>query len=299
MDIKLYKYPPDYRRLCRAVNRMKRYACVRVCSIGKSVLGRDIFLLRFGQCPHPTLFVGAVHGMEWITELLMLRFAQSLAEAIQSGEPLADTYVTRCFEDRSLAIVPCLNPDGVQISLCGSSGAGALSEFVENVSGGDTSRWQANARGVDINHNFDAGFCIAKRLEQSVGIVGPGPTRYGGLCAHSEPETRAIVRFCENERPRQLYAFHSQGEEIYYRYGSRTPPRSALMAQVLASLSGYSLENPDPIAAHAGLKDWFIQSTGKPGFTFEVGRGTNPIGADELEPIYARLLETLLCAALL
>ena len=34
-------------------------------------------------------------------------------------------------------------------------------------------------------------------------------------------------------------ALHSQGEEIYYQYGPRTPKQSALVAQMLASVGGY------------------------------------------------------------
>lgn len=296
---KFYKSAPEYRRFCRAIHTIERYGCVRVSCIGQSVLGRDLFMLRYGEQPHPTLFVGAVHGMEWITELLMIRFGEALAQAMNNHTLLADADVSRCFEDRSLIIVPCLNPDGVEICLNGAHSAGPLCNFIENISGGQTDNWQANARGIDLNHNFDAGFWKLKCIEKRAGIEGPGPTRYGGICPHSEPETRAIVRLCECVQPRQVVAFHSQGEEIYFRYGARTPPRSALMAQVLANLCGYRVAEPNPIAAHGGFKDWFIAATGKPGFTFEIGRGKNPLPIEELEPIYARLLETMLCAVLL
>ncbi len=94
--------------------------------------------------------------------------------------------------------------------------------------GGDFSRWQANARGVDLNHNFDAGFELCKQAEQSAGILGPGPGKYGGERPESEPETRSICRFIRTQPVRQLYAFHSQGEEIYYQYGEHTPPRASL-----------------------------------------------------------------------
>lgn len=98
---------------------------------------------------------------------------------------------------------------------------------------------------------------------------------------------------------RQLYAFHSQGEEIYYQYGEYTPPRAPLIAQVLASASGYALSQPTGTASHGGLKDWFIETFHRPGFTIEIGRGKNPLPITELEPIYARLIEMLLAAMIL
>ena len=90
-------------------------------------------------------------------------------------------------------------------------------------------------------------------------------------------------------RSRTAYAFHSQGEEIYYRYGPHTPARSQLMAQVLASSCGYRLASPEGTASHGGFKDWFIDCMRRPGFTFEIGRGKNPLPIQEFEPIYARL----------
>jgi g-D-glutamyl-meso-diaminopimelate peptidase len=152
---------------------------------------------------------------------------------------------------------------------------------------------------VDLNHNFDAGFACLKEMEQASGYTGPGPTRYGGPYPFSEPESAALANYCKCFCPRQAYAFHSQGEEIYYYYGSRTPCRSRLMAQVLASVSGYRLASPEGLASHGGFKDWFIQYFGAPAFTVEIGRGKNPLPVEELDPIYGRLLEMLLIAILL
>ena len=90
----------------------------------------------------------------------------------------------------------------------------------------------------------------------------------------------------------------SQGEEIYYRYGENTPARSPLIAQALSLSSGYTLADPAGTASHGGLKDWFIEAFGRPGFTIEIGRGKNPLPITELEPIYARLIEMLLAAML-
>ena len=53
---------------------------------------------------------------------------------------------------------------------------------------GDFTHWQANARGVDLNHNYDAGFLEYKQIEAEQGILGGGPTRYSGECPESEPE---------------------------------------------------------------------------------------------------------------
>lgn len=71
------------------------------------------------------------------------------------------------------------------------------------------------------------------------------------------------------------------------------------MAQVLASASGYKLASPEGTASHGGFKDWFIDCLHRPAFTIEIGRGKNPLPVEELEPIYARLLEMMLISILL
>ena len=56
---------------------------------------------------------------------------------------------------------------------------------------------------------------------------------------------------------------------------------------------------PEAMASHGGFKDWFIEKLHRPAFTVEIGRGRNPLPVEELEPIYARLLEMLLISILL
>lgn len=295
-----YKQPPSYGNVVRAIGELaEHYPNLKVFPIGRSVLGREINALCIGDPACATLFVGATHGLEWLTTLLLFRFCENLLEAIRTNGKVSEINVRRALRSRSLVIVPSLNPDGVEIALEGRAAAGELGEQVEAISGGDYSGWQANANGVDINHNFDAGWRILKEMEIESGVTAPAPTRYGGTHPNSEPETQAVTTFCMTYQPRSLYAMHSQGEEIYYRYGPHTPSRSRLMAQILASSSGYSVQSPHGLAAHGGLKDWFIDKFHRPGFTIEVGLGRNPLGVEQLDHIYGKIEEMLIIATML
>lgn len=295
-----YRRPPTYENMTRKVDELKsRYRELKVFPIGVSVLGRSVYALCIGNPMGATLMVGATHGLEWLTSLLLMRFCEVMLDGMAIGGCVSDINVSKAMRGRSLVIVPCLNPDGVEIAVNGKEGAGALGDAVEEICGGDYSVWQANANGVDLNHNFDAGWCVLREMERESGINGPAPTRYGGPHPHSEPETSAITTFCLTYRPRALYSFHSQGEEIYYKYGDCTPTRSRLMAQILASSSGYALSNPEGLASHGGLKDWFIEKFRRPGFTIEAGLGKNPLPIGQLEPIYQQIEEMLVIATLL
>lgn len=295
-----YEHPPTYDRVQRAIHWLgEHYPALKCFPIGKSVLGREIPALCIGNPHGAAVFVGATHGMEWLTTLLLLRFTEQLLEGIATGKCVSEIDVRKAMQNRSLVVIPCLNPDGVEISLRGREGAGALGDSVESLSQGDFVHWQANANGVDLNHNFDAGWAELHQLEQQNGIHGPAPTRYGGPHPNSEPETVAMTTFCLTYQPGTLYSFHSQGEEIYYNYGQHTPARSKLMAQILASSSGYDVAIPTGLAAHGGLKDWYIDKLRRPGFTIEIGRGKNPLPIRQLPHIYAKVEEMLMIAILL
>ncbi|MCL2580195.1 MAG: M14 family metallocarboxypeptidase [Oscillospiraceae bacterium] len=296
-----YQQPPTADNLQKAIRALgENYPRLKIFPIGKSTLGREITALCIGNPTGAISFVGATHGLEWLTCTLLIKFCHNLLDALETGQALSEIDVNRALRNRSLVIIPCLNPDGVEIALRGSGAGGRFSEMIERTSCGVPEKvWQANAAGVDINHNFDAGWTLLKAMEIADGFVCPGPTRYGGPHPHSEPETMAATTFCMTYQPKSLYCLHSQGEEIYWHYGNHTPKRSKMMAQILASSSGYALSKPEGLASHGGFKDWFIDKFHRPGFTIEVGLGKNPLPLSDLDKIYTKIEEMLMIATLL
>ena len=271
------------------------FPAARVFRAGKSALGKEIPALGMGCLKNAALFVGATHGEEWLTSLLLMRFAWEIAAAWTDEAP-SFAGVT---QGKGLIIVPMLNPDGVEIALDGPRKAGPFRDRTEPLYRANGGKWQANARGVDINHNFDAGWNILREMETVSGITGPAATRYGGPYPHSEPETRGIINLIYAFQPRRLYSFHSRGEEIFWEYGGLQVPQAESIARALSALSGYTLVKNSGLASHGGLKDWFIQEFRRPGFTIEIGKGENPLPIEDLEPIYGRLLPLLTAAAFL
>ena len=300
MDQIVRAVEPDYettRAMLDALKRRFPHARLGVC--GRSLSGRSIYTLSIGPQENPVLYAGGFHGQEWLTPLLLLRFFERTATAVWEGDNFSAIPIQDALHGRGMMIVPCVNPDGVQIALHGAQGAGRYEALATQISGGDFSRWNANARGVDINHNFNAGWETLHQMEQESGITGPAPRQYGGTAPESEPETQALVRLCRAHSFRHALAFHSQGEEIFWEYGEHTPERGRMMAKIFAASSGYQLVENDGLASHGGFKDWFISEFNRPGFTFEIGRGENPLPLSGFEQIYEKLEETLLLAALM
>lgn len=275
------------------------YEFVKVETFAKSVCLRDIKFLQIGNRNYMVLWVGAFHGMEWLTSFLLLKFLKNLCTNIKSEKRLFGIDIFNQLQKRGLLVIPCLNPDGVEISTRGSDSAGKYKNFIKEISKGNTSSWQANAHGVDLNHNYNAGWEELHELELKNGITGPAITRYGGTSPESEPETQALVNLCKKYNFEHAIAFHSQGEEIYWRYGDSIPKKSFLLAKLFAVSSGYTLSAPEGLAVGGGFKDWFISEFNKPGFTVEIGKGKNPLLFSELDAIYEKLEKMLYISALI
>ena len=261
----------------------------RLRTVGVTAAGRPILALEAGKMHSPALFVGGTHGMEWASVLCCLRLAETVCE----DAALRDTLF-----QRGAVFLPLLNPDGFSLRRQGAS-ACPKSGFLRRLDPKAFTFWQANGRGVDLNRNFAAGFFRARRAAAVCGVRHKGPTRWGGPFPFSERETRAVRALCRDIRPRTLYTLHSQGEEIYWQYGKTLPAGSAEIAGALAALSGYALAAPDAVASHAGLKDWFIRRCGRPAFTVELGRGSNPLPYEDFPAIWARVEKMLLAAVVL
>lgn len=285
----------DYITRKRAIDELvRRYPIIKKNIIGTSCAGREIPALQIGSAKEYSLICAAFHGSERITSLISLMFLEELCKAIMRCGEIAEINARKALFGRGLIVVPCVNPDGCEISLKGKSACGGFAEKINKICKGDFEHWNANLRGVDINHNFSAGWKVLKNAELKNGICGPAKTRYGGSKPESEPETIALTELCRTVRMRQVLALHSQGEVIYWSYGDKNPYRSRQMAEIMATSSGYALDYPTGLAVGGGFKDWFIEEFKKPGFTAEIGMGENPLPIGEAHDIYETVREMLM-----
>lgn len=292
--------PADHRTVTALIGALcGRYRFLSSAPIGRSVLGRSLWGLTLGTGRERVLMAAAFHGQEWITSLLCLRLCEELCAALAHNRDLNGWDVSRALTGRCLVLVPMVNPDGVEIALHGADSVGDAAPTIRRLGGDVQGLWQANVNGVDINHNFNAGWSLLQQEEQKKGIIGPSARQWGGPAPESEPETQALTALCRRGNFRHVVALHTQGEEIYWRYGDRTPPASRLMALVMASASGYAVAQPEGLASHGGFKDWFIEEFGRPGFTFELGKGVNPLPVTELDNIYHKTREMLMISLMM
>lgn len=276
-----------------------QYPFLRSETLVTTRLGRPILALTIGTGPRRVLYSAAHHANEWLTATVLLKFAEDLAEAIQTGSQLGGVDAAQLAEQTTIHIVPMVDPDGVDL-VTGAIAPGsedyeqarALAANYPAIPFPDG--WKANLSGVDLNLQYPAGWLMAREIKFSQGYTQPGPRDYVGRFPLSQLESQALYDYTERIDPAIVIAWHSQGEVIYWQYGGIEVSGARELAQRFADASGYALEDTPYNSSFAGYKDWFIQAYRRPGFTIEVGTGTNPLPLEQFEDIYQASLPILL-----
>lgn len=292
-----YEKEFDYSQMMDALNTLTRDSdCLKMSYIGNSILYRPIPIITVGSpgAKKSVLYVATHHATESICTLLLLKFLDEFISLRAKGQKACGINLDFMLQARKIYIVPMLNPDGVEYRLHGVEEQNPLYERVMKYSNGDFSKWNSNARGVDLNHNYDAGFYEYKILEKEQKIT-QGPTKYSGESPESEPEVSALASFIRYNIDELcgVLTLHSQGEEIYYKSLDKCPQKSEFVSKQIAKMTSYKLSNPNGTASYGGLTDWLIQKYNIPSFTLECGLGENPLPPSSLGDIYLRLRELL------
>ena len=288
----------DYKGMAEElISLSKRHEFVKLSYIGTSLMGRPIPMITLGDdnARRSVLYVSTHHATENICTSVMMDFIDEYASLYSSGRSIYGINLKVLNKMRKIYIVPMLNPDGVEYRLNGIEKNNPLRDRVIGYNGGeDFTLWSSNARGVDLNHNYDAYFDEYKQLERERDIF-PGKGRYSGECAESEPEVYSLANFIRYNASELMgiLTFHTQGEEIYYKSRGKEAPHSSFLASVIGRLTGYCVSEAEGTASYGGLTDWFVKEFKKPSFTLECGKGVNPIDISSEGAIFYTVRELL------
>ena len=257
----------DYSEVVKNCRKLER-AGAKLFPIGKSLQGKDLLCLRMGCGKKTSIIIGSVHAREHATATLVLMQAEYALARVKKGEG-------------TLYFLPCANPDGADIA-CGKQQPPAVYK-------GDARLYKANARGVDLNVNFDAGWG-----EGIKNVFSPGGENYVGKSPFSEPETQAIRDFTLSVLPDFTVSYHLKGREIYYdfRCDAETSEKYRETAEKANRKLRYKIVSDSGTSA-GGYKDWCIQKLKIPALTIEIGKDelTHPVSEKNLTEDYARNLD--------
>lgn len=301
IDVVTMDVAPTYEIVRRQIEGLKaRYPFLETGSIGRSVMGRELYYVRLGRGTREVSYNASHHANESITTPLVMEFIENYAKAYSAGSSILGYNIRELFNLTSIYIVPLVNPDGVDLVAYWpnyDNPAFTAAARLNRTGLPLPSVWKANIRGVDLNLNYPADWELEKEEEIEAGITSPGPRDFGGDAPLSEPESKAMVDFTRAHDFRLVIAYHTQGKVIYWQFHDYAPPRALTIANQFAAISGYAVEAGTAEAAYAGYKDWFLQEYRRPGYTIEVGLGVNPIPLGQLPGIYRENEGIMLLAA--
>ena len=279
------------------------YPACRTELLGRTAFQRPIRSLVLGRGPRVVLFSASHHANEWITSLVLLKYAEELAKAAAEGGSIFDIPASQILEAVTIHMVPMVNPDGVDL-VVGEIREGDVSFALAQRIGADfpavpfPAGWKANLLGTDLNLNYPAGWLMAREIKFSQGYTRPAPRDYVGRAPLNQLETQILATYTRQLSPQLVLAYHAQGKEIYWQFRNLEVPGAEELGKQLAQVSGYTLAQPEYASSFAGYKDWFIQEFRRPGYTVEVGQGENPLPLSQFEEIY-RANEPLMTVAAL
>ncbi|MBR2909946.1 MAG: hypothetical protein IKC11_06380 [Clostridia bacterium] len=268
----------DYNTLKEFLNNNTKRS--KIFIIGESVFKRPIYAVKFNFSSKNTVIIqGAIHAREHITTSLICMLIKDTERDFNKLKTMGVP---------NIIFVPMVNPDGVELCYSGLKSAPKESwKFLKNINGGtDFSLYKANARGVDLNTNFDAkwGTGVENKTKPSNnGFIGNSPM--------SEPEVKALSLLTSQEKPIFTISYHSKGQEIYYQFFNKAEniKRDGRIAKIIAKSLRYKVVNTEKVSA-GGYKDWCVERYSIPSVTIEVGKDSlrHPVQESEISQIYKR-----------
>ncbi len=251
---------------------------IDIGSIGKSVEGRDLLLIKFGKGDKRIVLAGAHHAREYITSTFLMETIDEYARAYETTGTYGEFDIRALLDEATIYAVPMVNPDGVNLVQNGIDLV-AEPEKVRSMRmiKSSYSEWKANINGVDLNRQYP---CLWSEKE---GPSGPSSENYMGKEPATEPEVIAMMNLCNENEFLLAASFHTKGEVIYWADSGTEAaiPADNTIAQTLADVTGYNLKpiTQDPADYAAGFENWFRQEFLHPAFCIEltpVGGGSAP-----------------------
>lgn len=270
--------------------------------LGITYDNRNIYEIIIGNIhskKHILIHAG-IHGREYLNSLMLIKQIEYYLDSYETNEYNGISY-RELFENITFHIVPMVNPDGITISQIGINGIrnSDLKECINKCYQEDIrdkytndnyesylKKWKANARGVDLNRNFNASWDL---LNQS---PHPSFENYKGKCYESELETRALVGLTNMYNFVLTISYHSSGNIIYWDYiDSLTKNECSNLADITNKCTKYEKAMSDfnyNEVVSGGYKDWASSKNQNPipSITIETGEGNCPLNIKEFNNLW-------------
>ena len=208
-----------------------RTTCASQQTIGTSVEGRPITAYGYGSGSNVTLYYGGIHGNEQSSKIIL----DELRSQLEQDPSLIPT-------GTSVWIVPSASPDGI------------------------TKNTRVNARGVDLNRNFDTQDWATDVGSPYGTIIGGG-----GNEPFSEPESTAIANFTQSIGADRVIYYHAVAKVVISTGGTTANQLTNTYSQ-MTGFPNRTGQSSDVFAYSitGTYGDWLFENTSAAGVLVEL-----------------------------
>lgn len=265
--------PYTYECLTKDMEEISRLENTEVFTIGKSEYGRELYAVKIGKGELNTIIIGTAHAREWINSLLVIEMVKLYTHAYNNYEFIENYNVRDVLDKCSIVFIPMQNPDGVTLQ---QQGLAAFTprqqeEITQLGFNHKFKQWKANARGVDLNCQYNSGWEGFRRNEPF-----PCYQNHKGYMPEQAAEAKAIVEYIRknSSNAKALISYHSSGQVIYWTSNNADIDRDKRLTKKVSDATRYMIINGDWTPG-PGLCSWFRKETKGMALTIETGRYAN------------------------
>lgn len=239
-------------------------------SIGTSVEGRELLLVKLGRGEKKIVMCGSHHAREYISSTFLMKMTEDYAKAYVQRQKLGKFDVRALLDKVTIYIVPMVNPDGVNLVNKGITAVKDQEAVQSMVMLEPTFReWKSNINGVDLNRQYPA---FWKEKYDNVGKSAS--ENFKGIQPATEPEVKAMMNLSTGNDFILAASFHTKGNVIFWADRGTVDkiPGAKDIAKRLSSLTRY-IRMPiseKPSVYGAGYENWFRLQFNRPAFCIEL-----------------------------
>lgn len=247
-------------------------------TIGKTVEGIDIIALKLSSnntIPKPSvLFVGGIHAREDFSVMLCMKMIDYYCNYYMEEKQFDGYDVKSILDTVDMYFIPVANPDGLNIVHHGLNSSKNYENLMDmKIWGEDHTYWKANANGVDLNKNFDDGNWEVRTCVPGTEV--PCSDRFKGYAPDSEPETRALVDFCNKISFTLMVTYHCSGNCTFWADSGTHALFNGIDERIMDELHSIYIYrktkiSQDPKVYGCGFENWFRARMKRPAFCIEL-----------------------------
>ena len=91
------------------------YPFLEIQTIGKSILNKNLYVVRIGKGQKEVFYNASFHANEWITTPVLMKFIENYCLSYDNVSDIYGYQSANLFNSVSLYLLPMVNPDGVDL----------------------------------------------------------------------------------------------------------------------------------------------------------------------------------------